>query len=78
MIDREFKKAMAASGVKQIRVHDLRHSHASVLLNNGVNILAVSKRLGHSSIKTTLEVYAHLMKESDDAMIEAIEKIKKG
>lgn len=76
MIDRYFKKALQDSGVKPIRIHDLRHSHASILLNNGVNILAVSKRLGHSSVKTTLEVYAHLLQETDDQMMGIIEKLR--
>lgn len=76
-IDREFKKGIKLSGVKPIRVHDLRHSHASLLLNNGVNIIAVSKRLGHATITQTLETYAHLMKESEDQMLEALQKVHK-
>jgi integrase len=76
-INKYFKRAIIASGVKPIRVHDLRHSHASILLNNGVNILAVSKRLGHSSVRTTLDVYAHLLQETDDEMMEKIEEIQK-
>ena len=76
MIDRHFKKAVEASGVTPIRLHDLRHSHASILLNNGVNILAVSKRLGHSNVRTTLETYAHLLQETDDQMMEIIENLR--
>lgn len=72
-----FKKAIGKSGVTPIRLHDLRHSHASLLLNNGANIVAVSKRLGHATVKQTLETYAHLMQESDDRMVEIIEKFKK-
>ena len=76
-IDREFKKAIKKSGVSPIRVHDLRHSHASLLLNNGVNIIAVSKRLGHATITQTLETYAHLMRESEDQMLETLRKVHK-
>jgi integrase len=76
-ISREFKKAIKKSGVSPIRVHDLRHSHASLLLNNGVNIIAVSKRLGHATITQTLETYAHLMKESEDQMLEVLRKVHK-
>lgn len=72
-IDREFKKAIKESGVDPIRIHDLRHSHASYLLNNGANILAVSKRLGHATITQTLETYAHLMQDTEEKMMEIIE-----
>lgn len=76
-IDSFFKKGIRLSGVKPIRLHDLRHSHASILLNNGVNIVAVSKRLGHSTVAQTLETYTHLMQETDDKMMDCIEKLHK-
>ena len=75
-IQGNFKSAIENSGVKQIRIHDLRHSHASILLNNGVNVLAVSKRLGHANVTQTLDTYAHLMQETDEAMLKTIETIK--
>jgi Site-specific recombinase XerD len=65
--------ASRKSGVKLIKIHELRHSHASFLLNNGANVLAVSKRLGHSSIQTTLNIYAHLLSETEDKLIDIIE-----
>ena len=49
------------SGVKKITIHEIRHSHASLLLSRGVSIVAVSRRLGHSSIKQTLDTYSHIM-----------------
>ena len=55
--------AIRKSGVKYIRIHDFRHSHATILINNGMNIVAVSKRLGHSDINITLKVYTHLLEE---------------
>ena len=76
-IDVVFKRAIKKAGVDPIRIHDLRHSHASFLLNSGANILAVSKRLGHATITQTLETYAHLLSETDDKMMEIIEKSKK-
>lgn len=71
-ISRIFSKAIKDSGVTPIRLHDLRHSHASWLINNGVNIVAVSKRLGHSSINETLKTYAHLLDISDQNMMQKI------
>ena len=58
---RRFNSFAEKAGVKRIRVHDLRHSHASLLINKGQNILIVSKRLGHSNIMQTLNTYSHLM-----------------
>ena len=48
------------SGVRKIRVHELRHSHASHLIELGVSPLTISERLGHEDIKTTLNTYSHL------------------
>ena len=71
-ITRRFKQAIFESGVKQIRLHDLRHSHATWLINNGVNIVAVSKRLGHSDINETLKTYTHLLESTDQNMMDKI------
>lgn len=48
------------AGVKRIRVHDLRHSHASLCVEMGMDILLISERLGHENIETTLKTYSHL------------------
>ena len=60
--------------IPTIRIHDLRHSHATFLICNGANIVAVSKRLGHSSIDITLETYTHLLKDTENQLISIIEK----
>jgi len=66
-------KAAQGKGLnKTPRIHDLRHSHASLLLERGVPILTVSRRLGHSSVAVTGDVYGHLMGTSDDAVIAAL------
>lgn len=72
-ITRIKNKAVKESGVKKIRLHDFRHSHASNLIAGGCNIVAVSKRLGHESVEITLKVYAHLMEESDDEITNYID-----
>ena len=68
-VSNHFNKAIKESGVKQIRIHDLRHSHATWLINNGVNIVAVSKRLGHATIEQTLKTYTHLLSHTDQEMM---------
>ena len=57
-----WKIAREAAGLPNLRIHDLRHSYASTLVNNGVSLYDVQKLLGHSSIKTT-QRYAHLSAE---------------
>jgi integrase len=56
-----FHRAVSAADVPAIRLHDLRHTHASLLLKSGVNPKVVSERLGHSSVAFTLDTYAHVM-----------------
>lgn len=75
-VDNAFKYGIEKAGVKKIRIHDLRHSHASYLLSKGANIVAVSKRLGHSSINMTLQVYAHLLEESEKEVVNLLNVVK--
>lgn len=56
----EMQRGCAISGVPKIRVHDLRHSHASFLIENGFSPLLIAERLGHENIQTTLQIYSHL------------------
>lgn len=58
------QKLAVQAGVKPITLHGLRHSHVAFLIEHNKNIYAVSKRLGHSSIKTTLDKYGHLYPET--------------
>jgi integrase len=58
-----------------IRFHDLRHTHASILLAHGESIKAVSLRLGHSTVELTLRVYCHVLPGFDDALAERLEKV---
>jgi len=57
----DFKKQLERANVKPIRFHDLRHTAASLMLNNGVPVIVVSKILGHSKTSTTLDIYGHLI-----------------
>ena len=63
------------AGVKEIRVHDLRHSHASVLINLGANPVLVAERLGHESPDITLKIYAHLFPNQQRDIIAKIKKV---
>lgn len=64
-----WRRAVKAAGLTPSRetgMHQLRHHYASVLLDGGVSIRAVSEYLGHASAKTTLDIYAHLMPDTED------------
>ena len=56
-----FNKVIRRAGLPHIRLHDLRHTHASLLLQAGTHPKVVQKRLGHSSIRVTLDTYSHVM-----------------
>lgn len=74
-IARVFKAATEAAGVKQIRIHDLRHSCASLLISKGVSIVAVARRLGHSSVEETLNTYAHMLPDDNRLSLDAFSEL---
>ncbi|EQD49137.1 integrase family protein, partial [mine drainage metagenome] len=60
MVTKIFTREARAAGLAPIRLHDLRHSHATAGLEAGVPAKVMSERLGHSSVKTTLDIYSHV------------------
>ncbi len=72
---RYFENTCKAAGVKRIRIHDLRHSCASLLISNGISIVAVSNRLGHKNIEQTLNTYSHMMPEDNTKMLKVLDSI---
>jgi len=70
-----FQKLLSKSGMRQVSLHSLRHSNATLLINQGINIKAVSSRLGHSQTSTTMNTYAHQIKSADAAAADALELI---
>ena len=53
-------KGCKKSGVKKIRIHDIRYSHASLLVELGFSPLLIAERLGHEKVQTTMDTYSHL------------------
>lgn len=72
VMDRAAEKA----GVHKIKIHDLRHSHASMLIRQGINVAAIAQRLGHSSATTTLNIYSHVYQNDDKHIANILEGIK--
>lgn len=64
------------ANVKQIRLHDFRHSCASLLVNKGANITVVAKYLGHTKIEETLNTYTHLFNSALNEVVDLINKLE--
>ena len=60
-----FWPALKTAGLPRIRFHDLRHSYASLLIDQGENIKYIQKQLGHSKPTVTLDIYAHLLEDDN-------------
>lgn len=58
-----------------VRFHDLRHTHATLLLEVGVNPKVIQERLGHTTINTTLNIYSHVTKEMEDDSVDTFENL---
>jgi integrase len=67
-----FRRRMFASGMRPIRLHDLRHTHATLALQAGVHPKVVSERLGHSTIAITLDTYSHVLPSMQREAAEAV------
>lgn len=68
----EMERGCKASGVKRIRVHDIRHSHVSLLIEMGFSALAIAERMGHEAVDITYR-YAHLFPTKQDEMAAALD-----
>ena len=64
-------------GIPKIRIHDLRHSHASLLIELGFSPLAIADRLGHEKVQTTLEIYGHLYPNKQEEIALKLQELNK-
>ena len=72
-LEHEMQRGIKESGVKRIRVYDLRHSHASMLIELGFSPLEIANRLGHEKVETTLNTYAHLYPNKQTKLAERLD-----
>jgi integrase len=72
---RFFKKLLKEAGLPEIRFHDLRHTAASIMLNHGIPVIIVSRRLGHARPSITLDVYGHLIPSMDEVAAQKIDEL---
>ena len=71
-VNRKKSKACTLSGLRSIRLHDFRHSHATLLVEKKVMINEVSRRLGHCNVSTTLNTYVHTDKRQEKRVIKTL------
>jgi integrase len=76
-LSRNWRQTCAAKKLPRVQFHALRHTHVSALIRAGVDILTISRRIGHSNASITLDVYGHLVEGADAAAAKAIEGVLK-
>lgn len=74
-VHREFSALCLKAGVPRIRIHDLRHTNATLLLSKGVDIKTVSTRLGHANVQVTLDLYAHVTQQMNEKAADALSEV---
>jgi integrase len=74
---KKFRKTIKEAGLPRIRFHDLRHTSASLLLNQRIPVFIVSKRLGHAKPSTTLDIYGHLIPSMQEEAAKLIDELIK-
>lgn len=77
-VQRDFDNLLKSAGLPKLRFHDLRHNAASLMLRRKVPVVTVSRYLGHSSPRVTLDVYAHLIPGGFDEVAQAMSAIPVG
>lgn len=75
-VSHEMIRGCKNTGVKKIRIHDIRHSHASLLINQGCDALMLADRLGHEKISTTLNTYSHLFPHKQQELVHSLESLQ--
>ena len=70
---RVFYKALEKAGLRKIRIHDLRHTYASLLIQAGESLAYIRDQLGHSSIKMTVDIYGHLAPEGNKDAVDKLD-----
>ena len=77
-VSKMFNRHVACSGLRRIRLHDLRHTHATIALRAGIHPKVVSERLGHGSITITLDTYSHAIPAMQEEAAETVAALVNG
>jgi len=78
VVTHTFTKVIAKAGLPRLRFHDLRHTHATLMLKAGVHPKIVQERLGHGSIAVTLDIYSHVVTGLQETAAQRFERMLDG
>ena len=73
-VTQQFRRLAKKAGLTDVRLYDLRHTHASLMLQQGTDMKTISTRLGHSSVAFTMDTYAHLLPGMQKSAMEKFEE----
>ncbi|WP_129727958.1 site-specific integrase [Ectobacillus funiculus] len=76
-VRRTFNRFIKVADAPKIRFHDLRYTHANLLLSKGINVKIISERLGHNNIKVTLDTYSHVLPTMQEEVARKLDEIIK-
>jgi hypothetical protein len=66
---------LTRAGLRKIRLHDLRHTFGSLLIQNGASIVYVKEQMGHSSIQVTVDIYGHLIPGANVSFVDSLDRV---
>jgi integrase len=72
---RYFQPVLTKAGLRKIRLHDLRHTFGSLLIQNGASIVYVKEQMGHSSIQVTVDIYGHLIPGANVSFVDSLDRV---
>ena len=74
---RYFQPVLSKAGLRKIRLHDLRHTFGSLLIQSGASIVYVKEQMGHSSIQVTVDIYGHLIPSANVSFVDRLDEAVK-
>jgi integrase len=75
MSETAFYKALERAGLRKVRIHDLRHTYASFLIQAGESLPYIRDQMGHHSIKVTVDIYGHLVPGGDKEAVDGLDDV---
>ena len=75
LYQRYFQPVLTKAGLRKIRLHDLRHTFGSLLIQNGASLVYVKEQMGHSSIQVTVGIYGHLIPGANVSFLDKLDEV---
>ena len=78
LVKRVFQPTLARAGIRLVRFYDLRHTYATLLINQGANLKYISRQMGHASVQITLDRYGHLLPDTGREEMQKLDRVMDG